>query len=37
VEVNELTEQNHQISPKAVLEELNIGLASVIEIIRGLG
>jgi len=35
VEVNELTDQNHQISPRAVLEELNIGLASVTEIIRG--
>jgi hypothetical protein len=24
-DVDELTEQNHQISPRAVLEELNIG------------
>lgn len=37
VEVHELTKQNHQISPIAVLEELNISLASVIVIIRGLG
>ena len=35
-DVDELTEQNHRISPRAVLEELNIGLASVIEIVRGL-
>jgi len=36
-EVDEFTEQNHQIYPRVVLEELNIGLASVIEIIRHLG
>lgn len=35
--VYDFTEQNHQISLRAILEELNIGLASVIEIIRGLG
>jgi biotin operon repressor len=34
---NELIQENHRISQKAIAQKLNIGLASVNEIIAGLG